>query len=39
MTEHIETSIVFKGTLSEIQNDLIESVFMTINETVCDEIY
>ena len=38
MKEHIETSTVFKGTSSEIQNDLIESVSIAINETIHDEI-
>ena len=36
MKEHIETSTVFKGTSSEIQNDLIEFVSIAINETIRD---
>lgn len=38
MKEHLESDAVFKGTLSDIQNELIESVNNLINEYIMDEI-
>lgn len=39
MKEHLESDAVFKGTSSEIQNELIESVNDVINEYIMDEIH
>lgn len=38
MKEYMETSTAFKGTSSDIQNYLIESVSIAINEKYCNEI-
>lgn len=38
MKDHLESNSVFKGTSSEVQNDLIESVTVAINEKIRKEI-